>query len=258
MPELPDVEIFRQYGESNALNQSIEKISIAEPKIAENTEGQFNNKLKGHQFTHADRMGKYLLFPSTGENVLVMHFGMTGWLEYNRGKMHQHTRASIVFSNGYALHFINPRKLGRIALANDPDDFLKEKKVGYDALAIKLEQFQDIIRKKKGTRKSFLMNQAVIAGIGNIYSDEILFQAGLCPKKQIADLEGHHQLALFQSMKEVLHVAIEHQANPEKLPGSFIIPYRKDGAQCPACGGEVKKDKISGRSFYYCPNCQTQ
>jgi formamidopyrimidine-DNA glycosylase len=258
MPELPDVEIFRQYGESYALNQSIGEISIAEPKIAKDTEYQFNNKLKGHQFTHAERMGKYLLLPSTPENVLVMHFGMTGWLEYNRGKRHQHTRASIIFSNGYALHFINPRKLGRIALTNDPDAFLKEKKVGYDALAVKMEEFQDIIRKKKGTLKSFLMNQAIIAGIGNIYSDEILFQAGLYPKKQISDLQVHHQLALFQSMKEVLHVAIEHQADPEKMPESFIIPFRKDGAKCPACGGEVKKDKISGRHYYYCPTCQIQ
>lgn len=256
MPELPDVEIFRQYAETNALNQEIDKVTVDEPKIAENDERKLNQGLKGQTLIRAERLGKYLLLPTTKENILVMHFGMTGWLEYQRGQKHQHTRASLIFSNGYALNFINPRKLGRISIFNDVETFKQEKKVGLDALAIHLEEFQDLIRKKKGTLKSFLMNQSIIAGIGNIYSDEILFQAGINPKRQISELEDYQHVALFQSMKEVLHKAIEHNADAENMPPSFIIPKRKEGEKCPACGGDVKKDKVSGRGFYYCPNCQ--
>ena len=256
MPELPDVEIFRQYAESNALNRRIEKVTVDEPKISEADEQVLNTALKDQQFTSAERIGKYLFLPTTPDNILVMHFGMTGWLEYNRGEKPRHARASFHFSDEYALHFINPRKLGRISLTDSQEVFTKEKKVGYDALAITPENFQDLIRKNKGTLKSFLMNQGTIAGIGNIYSDEILFQAGMNPKKSISDLEEYHYMALYQSMKEVLHKAIEHNADPENMPASFIIPRRKEGDKCPACGSEVKKDKISGRGFYYCPHCQ--
>jgi len=256
MPELPDVEIFRQYAEKNALNQEIEKVTVDEPKIAETDESQLNEELKGRELIRAERLGKYLLLTTTKENILVMHFGMTGWLEYKQGEKHRHTRASLIFSNGYALNFINPRKLGRISFSSNLDAFQKEKKVGKDALAIKLEEFQDLIRKKKGTLKSFLMNQSIIAGIGNIYSDEILFQAGMNPKRQISELEDYQHMALFQLIKEVLHKAIEHNADPGNMPLSFIIPRRKEGEKCPACGGEVKKDKVSGRGFYYCPTCQ--
>lgn len=256
MPELPDVEIFRQYAEKNALNREIEQVTVDEPKIAEVEEKQINQSLQGQKFTKAERLGKYLLLPTTAESILIMHFGMTGWLEYGSGEKHRHTRASFIFSNGYALHFINPRKLGRISLTDNPDAFKKKKKVGQDALAIRLEEFQDLIGKKRGTLKSLLMNQSIIAGIGNIYSDEILFQAGMHPKTQISGLKDYQKVSLFQYMKEVLHKAIEYNANPGNFPDWFIIPVRKEGEQCPACGGEVKKDQVSGRNFYYCPNCQ--
>lgn len=256
MPELPDVEIFRQYAEKNALNQQIEQVTVDEPKIAEVDESQLNQTLQNQEFIRAERLGKYLIMPTTAESILIMHFGMTGWLEYGSGGKHRHTRTSFIFSNGYTLHFVNPRKLGRVSLAPDVSSFQQAKKVGYDALAINLEEFQDLIGKKKGSLKSLLMNQGIIAGIGNIYSDEILFQAGMHPKKQISDLEDYHQIAFFQSMKEVLHKAIEYNADPENFPYSFIIPRRKEGEKCPSCGGAIKKEKLSGRGFYYCPNCQ--
>lgn len=256
MPELPDVEIFRQYAEKNALDQEIEKVTVDEPKIADVNESQINKQLQSQKLTKAERLGKYLLMPTTAESILIMHFGMTGWLEYGSGQKHQHTRASFTFSNGYALHFINPRKLGRIYLTNDLSSFKKKKKVGADALAVNLEEFQDLTGKKKGTLKSLLMNQSVIAGIGNIYSDEILFQAGMHPKTQTSDLEDYQKISLFQFMKEVLHKTIEHNADPDNFPAYFIIPRRKEGEQCPSCGGKIKKDQVSGRNFYYCPNCQ--
>ena len=256
MPELPDVEIFRQYAEKNALNQQIEKVTVDEPKIAETNERQLNQALQNQKLIRAERLGKYLLLPSTSESILVMHFGMTGWLEYKHEQKHRHTRASFIFANGYALHFINPRKLGRISVATGISSLQQAKKVGYDALAINLEEFQDLTGKKKGSLKSVLMNQSIVAGIGNIYSDEILFQAGLHPKKQISDLKDYQLMNLFQTMKEVLHKAIEYNADPENLPPSFIIPRRKEGETCPVCGNEIKKDQVSGRNFYYCPNCQ--
>jgi len=256
MPELPDVEVFRRFAENHALKQRIKKVEVEEPKIADSSKETLQESLEGHQVTRAERTGKYLILPTETENTLVMHFGMTGWLDYGNDQKPEYTKASLIFDNGYSLYFVNPRKLGRLYITDNIHAFLEQMKIGPDALAIRENDFLRKMKRKKGMLKSALMDQKFLSGIGNIYSDEILFQAGLHPKTKISDLNEAHVGNLFIQMKEVLQQAIEHQANPENMPGHFIIPRRKEGEPCPSCGGTVKKDKLSGRGFYYCPGCQ--
>jgi len=256
MPELPDVEIFRRTAETHALNQAIEAVEIDDQKVAASSPQNLSESLRGYWFTEAKRRGKYLLMPTSGETVLVMHFGMTGWLEYNQGDKPGYAKATFNYTNGYSLHFINPRKLGRLYITDDIEAFCQYMKAGPDALALKEDAFMERAQKKKGMIKSALMDQSFISGIGNIYSDEICFQAGFHPKTKINDLSEIQLVRLFHAMNDVLQTAIEHHAIPEKMPAHFIIPRRKEGEYCPRCGGAIKKDKRSGRGFYFCPHCQ--
>ncbi|MBS3806734.1 MAG: Fpg/Nei family DNA glycosylase [Bacteroidales bacterium] len=256
MPELPDVEIFRRYAEEHALNQEIKKVSIEDDKIAATSPQTISESLRDRQLKKAERIGKYLFLPTERQSVLVMHFGMTGWLEYQKHEKSQYTKASLNFSNGYHLCFVNPRKLGRLHITDNIQEFCRYMEIGPDALAIGEGDFIQKMKKKRGMLKSALMDQSFLSGLGNIYSDEILFQAGLHPKTRISRLNEAHIGHLFSRMKEVLSLAIEHRANPDNMPDHFIIPHRKEGSICPSCGGEVQKDKLSGRGYYFCPRCQ--
>jgi len=256
MPELPDVEVFRRFAENHALKQPIKKVDIEEPKVADSSKDTIQETLGGHQLIKAEGAGKYLILPTETENTLVMHFGMTGWLDYGRDQKPQYTKATFSFDNGYSMYFVNPRKLGKLYITDNIHAFIQQMDIGPDALAVREDDFLRMMKQKKGMLKSALMDQSFLAGIGNIYSDEILFQAGFHPKTRTTDLNEAHLVILFIRMKEVLQAAIEHQANPQNMPEHFIIPRRKEGASCPSCGAMVKKDKLSGRGFYYCPTCQ--
>ena len=105
--------------------------------------------------------------------------------------------------------------------------------------------------------KPTLMNQNIMAGIGNIYSDEILFQSGIHPETKVNNLNQQEKKEIFNQIKNIMQIVINNNANPEKLPDSFITPLRdKDNPQCPSCKGHIERKKISGRSAYFCPACQ--
>jgi formamidopyrimidine-DNA glycosylase len=101
-----------------------------------------------------------------------------------------------------------------------------------------------------------LMNQELMAGIGNIYSDEIMFQAGLHPKAAADKLDEDGLHKLFDAMRYVLNTAIKTEADPSKMPGDFLLPYRNKGGHCPKCGGNVLHVSACGRTAWYCPKCQ--
>jgi formamidopyrimidine-DNA glycosylase len=194
------------------------------------------------------------------DDCLVIHFGMTGFLKYfkNEEKEPPHDRLLISFANGYHLAYDSQRKLGQMTLVEDFDRFIEEKGLGPHALAPQLDfdAFKKIAAGRRGSIKSLLMNQAVIAGIGNIYADEILFQARIHPKSPADTLSDKRLRHLFAARKRVLKTAIAHQANPRELPRSYIIPRRSSDRRCPKCRRLLKKTTISGRTTYYCPGWQ--
>lgn len=261
MPELPDVEIFRKYLERSALHQPVKKVEVSAPEILEGiSQERLQSQVEGHRFESTVRHGKYLLVSLSDNGWIVFHFGMTGYLDYFRDadQAPKHTRALFSFDNGYHLAFVLQRKLGRIALAKDKDSFQKEQGLGPDALeeSFNLEAFKEAVKGTKSSLKPALMNQERIAGIGNIYSDEILFQARLSPMAKTYRLSEQELEKLFRAMKEVLQTAIDSQVDPQKIPGHYLLPHREKGGNCPVCGGKLKTGKVSGRTAYYCPKCQ--
>ena len=259
MPELPDVEVFKQYLDATSLHQGIAKVHILAPEMLEGvTAERLKGTLEGHVFESSRRHGKYLFVNLDSGLFLVLHFGMTGFLAYfkDTDKKPPHERLQVAFSNGYRLSYDCQRKLGEVTLAGTLEGFLKERSVGTDALEIDLSSFKQALSKTRASVKSALMNQQRIAGIGNIYSDEILFQARIHPQKKAAQLDESTLEGLFQATKEVLATAIECRADPEKFPEDCLIPHRRADRICPKCGGEIKTARVSGRTAYFCPHCQ--
>lgn len=187
-----------------------------------------------------------------------MHFGMTGDLKYLKESEDapDYTKCSFVFNNRHKLHYISKRKLGHVEMTENLDDFIQKKELGPDALDISEDDFVSLLKEKKSMVKSALMDQSVISGIGNVYADEILFQCKIHPKQKTTALSGSDFKNLYKNTRKVLEKAIEKNADPTKLPKSYLLPNREEGNDCPRCDGKIEKIKTGGRTGYYCPSCQ--
>jgi formamidopyrimidine-DNA glycosylase len=259
MPELPDVELYRRYLDATSLHQPFDHVEVEALRVLEDTTPQaLGRRLKGHRLEDTRRHGKYLFATLDSGGALVLHFGMTGRLEYSR-KAHdppRHTACLFHFGNGGQLAYVAPRKLGHVALTDSPAHFIEDRALGPDALEIDWDTFRAAAGKRRGGVKSWLMDQQRIAGIGNVYSDEILFQAGIHPKQAVRDLDDDELRDLHRAIREVLTAAIEAKADPEHMPPGFLLPHRGEGGRCPRCRTGVKKIRASGRTAWYCPACQ--
>lgn len=262
MPELPDVEVFRQYLEGTSLHQEIESIEVPDLRILENVSlERLRRALVGRSFTSTHRHGKFL-FAGLDNGIfwLLLHFGMSGFLRYfkNPEERPPHGRLFVQFTNGYQLVYDCQRLLGLVSLTEDVNEFISEHDLGPDALdpELRYSAFKEAISRKRGTIKSALMDQRLVAGIGNVYSDEILFQAGIRPDTGPVDLKDDRLKELFRAMKEVLQTTVARRADPDRFPQSYIIPHRRRDGKCPRCGGNIERKKISGRTSYFCPSCQ--
>lgn len=259
MPELPDVEVFKRYLDSTSVGQRIETVKVRSDKVLEGTtEKKLGETLKGKMFAGSTRHGKNLFVELDSGKCLRLHFGMTGFLHYfnDANEEHKHSRVVFVFENGGGLSFVCQRQLGRVFLVSSAERWIEENNLGPDALEVGLSGFKERLAGRKGSVKSALMNQELIAGIGNIYADEVLFQARVRPDKNTALLDDKALQRIHRKTGEVLKAAIKAGADPEKFPHSFIIPQRSEGAPCPACGSKIKMKKINQRSSYFCPSCQ--
>lgn len=262
MPELPDVEVFRRYVESTSLHQEIDRVEVRSPELLEGIPAsRLKSSLEGSLFSDTRRRGKHLFCGLENGRWLVLHFGMTGFLAYfkNEERRPSHARLLIRFSNGYALAYDCQRKLGKIALTEDPDRYARQEELGPDPLGegFDLKAFRSAMEGSRATIKSALMDQKRMAGIGNIYSDEILFQAGIRPDSKADSLSDDDMKTIYEVMVErVLPAAIEARARPDRFPASFIIPHRHGDGTCPNCGKPLEKRKISGRTSFFCTRDQ--
>jgi len=263
MPELPDVETFKRYLDATALHERIEHVTLTSEKILHGiTRQKLAAALTGHALSRTHRHGKHLFAEVDDGPWLMLHFGMTGYLAYFKRLDDDpaHDRLRLDFDNGYHLAFVNQRLFGEVGVVDDPEAFAAEQGLGPDALALDEDAFRALLADRRGQIKSALMDQSLIAGIGNVYSDEMLFQAGIHPKAQVSDLDDAALHTLYAAMMSVLQVAIDKGAGAEdlfdNLPDDWLLPRREDGATCPRCGGEIRAVHAAGRNAYICPACQ--
>lgn len=259
MPELPDIETFKHYLDDTSLRQKITSTTVTKARILEGvSSAQLARALKHSIFCATRRHGKYLAVALEDGRQLVLHFGMTGYLQYVQADEpdSRYARLIVTFDNGHRLDYDNKRMLGRVRLVDDFDRLIETLELGPDALAISAKDFDERLGAHTGAIKSTLMNQAIVAGLGNTYTDEILFQARIHPATPVGLLSGAERKTIYRMMLKVLHKAIEVETERARLPRSYITPHRRAGAPCPRRNGTIHQTRVGGRSAYYCPSCQ--
>ncbi|MFQ6115418.1 MAG: DNA-formamidopyrimidine glycosylase family protein, partial [bacterium] len=190
---------------------------------------------------------------------LVFHFGMTGSLHYTKTGSEKDKSAQLVFefADGYELRWLCLRKLGKVYLVEDINQIKLLKQMGPEPSQLPKGDFFGLLEEhsRKGV-KAFLLDQRDIAGIGNIYSDEILFRAKVNPRRKIKTLTDKQREKLFREMNHVLEKAAGFLAKGQ-FPKSWLLPSRRVSWKCPRNKGhELKREIIAGRSAIYCPICQ--
>jgi len=258
MPELPDVATFRLRMARAAVGHAVTAMSLDRPEqLRGATPRAFADRVRGHACTRTHRHGKYL-FAAIGRGWVELHFGMDGALEMlgPPGAPPRGTVARFRFAEGDTLAFTHPRRLGHIAWIADPDTRVAETGLGPNALGLDRTTFTDRLADRRAGIKASRMDQANIAGVGNIYSDEILFHAGLHPKRTADTLDPDETQCLFAALQEALQGAVRARADPRNMPPDFLLPHRTAGEHCPSCGGALQHGTVAGRSAWWCPPCQ--
>lgn len=267
MPELPDVELYKKRLDATVLGRTVADVDVRDKRLLrETTPKALREGLGGRRIESSRRHGKHLFLGLDDGTWLALHFGMTGDVELfdDPAADPAYDQIRFDFTDGKHLAYISRRRLGRVGLVADPDDFLRVEGAGPDALdpAFDLDAFAEGLARKRGDVKAALMDQKMVAGIGNVYSDEILFQAGIHPATKVPALDAAARARLFRSLRRVLQRAVESGAHaerdPENLPADFLIPRRVKGGRCPRCDTALKTLKAGGRTGYYCPRCQRE
>jgi formamidopyrimidine-DNA glycosylase len=266
MPELPDVENYKRYLQRRAMQIPITDVQVADTRILDGvSEQRFKQCLTGARFASAQRHGKHLLVHLDSGIWLTMHFGMTGALSFfeNAQADPRYHRVRFDFDRDRHLAYTDQRMLGRLGLAEDgeADVFINSHALGPDALDPKLDlaKFKSALG-GAGAAKAALMDQGRIAGIGNLYADEILFQAKIHPRTLIGSLSDQQLGDLYRAMRHVLKTAIARGAGSEnfseRLPEEYLLRHREKDGSCPRGHGPLQTLRFAGRTAYYCPDCQ--
>lgn len=259
MPELPEAEANRRRVDAGALNRTIEAVRLGNdtsyidlPSKAE------RDRFVGTRLTRTHRHGKIIFAGSADGPWIAVHLGMTGSLRtYDAGdEAPDYVKLTFEFQGDRRLAYRCPRKLGWVQVCDGPDAWVEAKDWGPDALEMGKAAFLEAMGRSKGAIKSALMDQRKIAGIGNLWSDETLYQTGVAPDAAGTGLGEKKIGEIHRAMQRILRRVMEDDADYSKLPREWLIHTRKDGAECPRCGGTLKKMKVGGRSAVYCPSHQ--
>ena len=261
MPELPEAEANRQRIEDQCLNRTIEAAELGDNVTYIELPGDNERgRLIGRQFTETHRHGKLIFAGSKTGPWICVHLGMTGSLRPfdTPDDPPDHTKFLVTFEGDRRLAYRCPRKLGWVRVVESPEEEITRIGFGPDALEMSEADFAEVIGGTNGTIKGALMAQKKLAGIGNLWSDEILFQTSINPEATASDLPDEKLSEMFDSMRKVLTGVCDAGATYSELPRTWLIGSRKTDKACPRCDGTIVKSKVSGRSAYWCDRHQAK
>ena len=185
---------------------------------------------------------------------------MTGDLAYYRDRSEEPRFTKIVFDfdGGAHLAFEDMRLFGLADLADSPDDFIEERGLGRDPLdpSFAYDDFAALLAPRRGAIKSLLMTQEVIAGLGNLWVDETLYQTAIHPRRAVDRLKADEKRAIFTTMRRILREVIARHERNAELPPRYLYFHREEGERCPRCGGTLKRTVVFGRTTYFCARHQ--
>ena len=272
MPELPEVETVVNTIRPHIVNKEIEKIEVYYDRLIQSNLDEFKTKLINQKFINVTRYGKFIFLHLTNDFVIITHLRMEGKFRFENSHnlRKKHTSAGFFFKDGTSLAFDDTRKFGLMYLSDEAN--FKEtkmiKKLGIEANKISENDYEFLIKKFKKNKciKELLLDQSILAGIGNIYADEILFSTKINPFRKGNDISDEKYHEIFQASNQILNKAITlggstiHSFHPsEGVDGKFqetLLCYGKSGTPCPNCNTTLHKDFIGGRGTTFCPNCQ--
>jgi formamidopyrimidine-DNA glycosylase len=261
MPELPEVETRLLYFERTVLGQCIDRVIITAPNMIKSSGARkFAHDLKGRCFVSAHRRGKYLIVTLDNGRFLLLHFGMGGDLYYydKAADRPDYTRIEFILQNTRRLAFTCPRKICRVMLVDDVNQVPALREMGPEPLGLEFSfGFLERLIEERGRRqiKPLLMDQGMIAGIGNIYADEILFESRVRPDRLASSLDGDEIRRIHRATKRILRRAMRTAAE-EEFPENFLVSRDARGAVCGVCGTRIERKTIGGRTAHFCPQCQ--
>ena len=266
MPELPEVRTVAKVLKKNLLHQKVTNIKIIYPKIIEQTSLDLSN-LIGHELKDITTKGKYLIFDF--DNLyLISHLRMEGkyFIKEKADPIEKHEHIIINFDN-VSLRYHDTRKFGRMCIVktSEVDKNPALVKLAKEPFDMDADELYSHIHNKKKHMKSLLLEQEVIAGLGNIYADEVLFASKINPLRLGESVTLEECKRIIKSARDILSLAIKEGGTTIRSYTSslgvtgnyqnFLKVHKKEGELC-TCGCKIEKIKVGGRSTYFCPNCQ--
>jgi formamidopyrimidine-DNA glycosylase len=288
MPELPEIETIKNGLSRFVLNKKIIGFKLLDEKLV-SSGFSFLKKIKGDSFSKIDRLGKLLIFSfHISEYKLLAHMKMTGQLVFcrekellaigghaERGKVNlscsdfKHIRFYITFEDSSRLLFNDSRRFAYLKMVDEKSFSEIKESFGLEPLSkeFTFSQFSQLLSRRSAKNiKAFLLDQSLVAGIGNIYADEILFASAVSPLKKVASISNAKKKRIFDNIKKILKLAVEKKGttfsdylDSEGQRGSFsslLKVYGREGEKCSKCSSRIKKIRVAGRGTHYCPKCQ--
>ena len=271
MPELPEVETIVRSLREKLSGLRIREVKIFLKKCIQGSCRNFAKNLVGRKITTIERRGKYIIIYLDNNQALVIHLRMTGSLRFlpANAPLDKHTHLLITFHiPPWQLRFVDQRQFGRLCLIKkDKKEGLPIlAKLGPEPLQIDKQQFKQMINGQRRIIKSLLLDQTFIAGVGNIYADEVLYRTGIHPRQRTEFLPSSKIELLLKNLQDLLRQAIKQRGtsvrtyvDAQGAPGGFqkfLLVYGREGEKCPKCEALIVREKAAGRSTYYCPRCQ--
>jgi formamidopyrimidine-DNA glycosylase len=289
MPELPEVETVARQLEPELEGRRIESLEVLDARWSRPVPPEALGKaVSGATIEGLGRRGKYLLLGLDGGRTLVMHLRMTGNLilvegeemldpsegrrlyEGERSTSARHLRARFLLDDGREVWFTDPRRFGEAFLIDDAELERRFERLGVEPLSSDFtpEALGAMAAGRKAPLKSFLLDQSGVAGVGNIYADEALYRARLHPLSPAGSMKPEHLVALRDGVVAALEAGIDGggasiddyrdgRGDRGRMQDEFLV-HTREGEPCPSCGGPISRIVVSGRSTYFCPNCQVR
>lgn len=270
MPELPEVESVARGLRRSVLGACIETSCCRFPAAVGCAPSRFDEQVRGRTVEEVRRHGKYLFLCLSGSRTLALHLRMTGqfFLVPRDARPDKHTHVELILRDRpQKLVYRDVRKFGRLLpLAGSMEEFLAAHRLGPDALQVRLPELRRALNATGRAVKAALLDQTLVAGLGNIYTDEVLFRACIHPLRPARSLRDEEVGLLLRTIHSVLRAAIARKGTTvsdfvtaEGSAGgyqSLLRVYGRGGRPCSRCGRPIQKIRVAGRSTCFCPRCQ--
>lgn len=269
MPELPEVEVTRRQLAPMLVGRRIARVVTSRPSyFFLSAPALLRRRLPGRTVVGLERVGKYLLAGLDSGERLLLHLGMTGEIVREGAfPLDGHTHLQLHFDDGRpGVVFRDERKFGKVQLLGAGEDSTRVLRLGPDALEADAHHLHAATRGRRVAIKTLLLDQAVLAGVGNIYADEALFLAGVRPTRRASGMKRAESSAIAAALRQVLRRAIEAGGSsisdfvqPEGGDGGYQHErhvYAREGEACGRCGTAIRRKVLGARSSHYCPSCQ--